>query len=64
MPALNAAANILFLVSGSEKATRLAQVLNGPFQPAFLPAQAVKPVTGRSLWLIDQAAAVDLPKQK
>jgi 6-phosphogluconolactonase len=64
MPVLNAAANVLFLVSGSEKATRLAQVLNGPFNPALIPAQAVKPVKGTSLWLVDQAAAANLPTRK
>lgn len=30
---LNAAAQVLFLVSGAEKAERLAQVLHGPSQP-------------------------------
>ena len=64
MPVLNAAANVLFLVSGSEKTTRLAQVLNGPFNPALIPAQAVKPVKGTSHWLIDQAAATNLPTRK
>ncbi len=57
LPVLNAAANIHFLVFGSYKATWLAQVLNGSFQPALLRPQAMKPVKGRSLWLTDQAAA-------
>jgi 6-phosphogluconolactonase len=63
LPVLNAAANVLFLVSGSEKAERLAQVLHDPFQPDLLPAQAVKPVNGGVRWLVDQAAAAKLPPQ-
>jgi len=64
-PALNAAANIIFLVSGTEKAERLAEVLQGPYQPELLPAQIVKPVDGHVCWLVDQAAAdkLTLPKK-
>jgi 6-phosphogluconolactonase len=54
-------ANVLFLVSGAEKAERLVQVLHDPFQPDLLPAQAVKPVNGAVRWLVDQAAAAKLP---
>jgi 6-phosphogluconolactonase len=57
---LNAAANILFLVAGASKAARLAQVLRGPYQPLALPAQGIRPVDGRILWLIDRAAAAGL----
>jgi 6-phosphogluconolactonase len=63
LPVLNAAAYVLFLVSGKEKAERLAQVLYGPIQPNLLPAQAVKPVNGTVTWLADQAAAAKLPPQ-
>jgi len=63
-PVLNAAARVLFLVSGTDKAERLAQVLHGPFQPDLLPAQGVKPVNGSVHWLVDQDAAVMLPKQR
>jgi 6-phosphogluconolactonase len=54
---LNAAAYILFLVSGEKKAGRLAQVLQGPFHPDRLPAQVVEPGNGHVCWLVDQAAA-------
>ncbi|HEX7434846.1 MAG TPA: 6-phosphogluconolactonase [Anaerolineaceae bacterium] len=64
LPVLNAAAQVLFLVSGADKAERLAQVLDGPSQPDVLPAQAVKPVNGAVRWLVDQAAAAKLPPQQ
>ncbi len=55
--AINAAAQVTFLVSGANKAPRLRQVLYGPYQPNVLPAQIVRPEKGRLLWLIDEAAA-------
>ena len=54
---INAAANVTFAVSGTGKAERLRQVLNGPRQPDVLPAQIVNPDGGRVHWLVDQAAA-------
>ncbi len=57
-PALiNAAVNVVFVVSGSGKAPRLQQVLFGSYQPNTLPAQIVRPNSGRLLWLVDAAAA-------
>jgi len=64
LPVLNAATQMLFLASGAEKAERLAQVLHGSFQPDLLPAQAVKPANGTVRWLVDQAAAANLPPQQ
>jgi 6-phosphogluconolactonase len=61
---LNAAAHVLFLVSGASKTDRLEQVLHGPFQPELLPAQTVKPIKGTVQWLVDQAAAAKLPTQQ
>ena len=55
--AINAAANITFLVSGARKAERLHEVLNGPYKPRELPAQLVKPLDGRLRWLVDADAA-------
>jgi 6-phosphogluconolactonase len=57
LPVINAAKRILFLVSGAEKAERLAKVLQGPYQPELQPAQAVKPKEGSLLWLMDKDAA-------
>ena len=59
-PLLNAAAEILFLVSGSDKATALSRVLDGPRVPRELPAQLIAPTDGRAHWLVDRAAAAEL----
>ncbi len=54
---INAAKNILFIVSGADKAERVQTVLEGPFQPEVLPAQIIRPLHGRLIWLLDKAAA-------
>lgn len=56
---LNNAEATLFLVSGAQKAERLAQVLYGPHDPLQLPAQRIVP-TGELTWLVDAAAATRL----
>lgn len=56
-PAINNAANIIFLVSGEKKAEALSEVLEGEFHPEKLPAQNVRPVNGDLLWLIDKDGA-------
>jgi 6-phosphogluconolactonase len=54
-PVLNAAAEIIFLVSGDDKAETLHQVLEGP--PGVYPAQGINPVQGRLSWFVDRPAA-------
>jgi 6-phosphogluconolactonase len=54
---LNHAAQVMFLVSGADKAPALKAVLEGPCEPAQLPAQLIRPVDGRLLWLIEATAA-------
>jgi len=56
-PLINNARNVIFLVKGTDKAETLRAVLKGEFQPEKYPAQAVKPVSGELLWLIDSNAA-------
>jgi 6-phosphogluconolactonase len=56
-PVLNNAASVIFLVSGKEKAETLQQVIQGDYQPDRLPAQLIRPTSGRLLWLVDRAAA-------
>ena len=55
-PILNAAANVVVLVTGAGKAGRLKQVLYGSYQPDILPAQIVKPAHGKLVWMVDEAA--------
>lgn len=57
VPAINDAENIIFLVSGENKAEALKKVLQGKFEPEKYPAQNVNPKNGNLLWLIDEQAA-------
>jgi len=57
---LNAAENVIFLVAGADKAGTLREVLRGPLAIAQLPAQGVRPVDGKLVWLVDAAAASEL----
>ena len=59
-PAINSAAQILFLVTGANKASRLVDVLKGAYQPNVLPAQLIKPDDGELIWMIDKSAAANL----
>jgi len=56
-PLINAARQIVFLVSGAGKAQVLKDVLEGPRQPEQLPAQLIAPSSGRLTWLVDKEAA-------
>jgi 6-phosphogluconolactonase len=54
LPVLNAAAQVLFLVSGAEKAKAVKAVLG---DRSLLPAGLVQPDKGRLVWMLDGAAA-------
>ncbi len=56
-PLLNAARNVLFLVTGSDKAETLHAVLEGEYQPDEYPAQIVRPTNGEVVWMLDRAVA-------
>jgi len=59
-PVFNSARQILFLVTGEEKAGALASVLEGKNDPTRWPAQRIRPQNGRVSWLVDRAAAAQL----
>jgi 6-phosphogluconolactonase len=54
---LNAARRVVFLVSGENKATALANALQGRRNPAAYPAQRIQPEHGQVIWMVDQPAA-------
>lgn len=54
---VNRSANIIFMVSGEEKAGTLHAVLQGKEDHKNLPAQLINPVAGNLFWFIDYAAA-------
>jgi 6-phosphogluconolactonase len=58
-PVLNNAGEVIFLVSGSDKAEMVREVLEGKPTPP-LPAQQVQPTNGRLLWMLDESAAARL----
>jgi 6-phosphogluconolactonase len=59
---LNSARLIVFMVAGETKAGTLAQVLGGRYNPEQYPAQRIQPEDGRLIWLVDEAAAAQLPR--
>jgi 6-phosphogluconolactonase len=56
-PLLNNAACVVFLVSGQDKALPVKAVLEGRYEPQQLPAQLIRPESGKLIWLLDSAAA-------
>lgn len=60
-PLINAARHVAFFVEGASKAEMLRRVLHGPYDPDVLPAQMIQPVQGQLHWLVDAAAAGQLP---
>ena len=54
-PVLNAASHVIFIVTGEDKAARLREVFCNP--DAGLPAQKIRPTSGRLSWFLDRAAA-------
>ncbi len=60
-PILNRGREVLFLVTGADKAERLAEVAAGPADHKRLPAQSIRPPEGKLIWFVDSAAAARLP---
>jgi 6-phosphogluconolactonase len=59
-PILNRAREVLFLVTGADKAEPLQEVLEGPPDPLRLPSQKIRPVSGKLVWFLDRLAAAKL----
>jgi len=59
-PVFNSAHQIIFLVTGEEKAEALASTLEGEDDPARWPAQQIRSENGRVTWMVDRAAAAHL----
>jgi len=57
LPALTQAANVYFLVTGSNKAQALHHVLNGLPDPKNYPASGVRLARGAVIWWVDRDAA-------
>lgn len=57
-PVLNHTTDVMFIVSGENKAEKVSQILEGSNTPPF-PAQLVQP-EGRLVWMLDEAAAAGL----
>lgn len=60
---LNQAEQVVFLVSGGDKAETLREVLEGPYEPDRFPSQVIRPTQGKLTWLVDQAAARELRRR-
>jgi 6-phosphogluconolactonase len=60
LPVLNAARSVAFLVSGTDKAEALKNVLEGDAPGEQYPSKLVRPDDGKLLWLVDRAAASGL----
>ena len=58
--AINNGLDIIFLVTGADKATAVWQVLDGPVDPLHYPAQLIQGVHNKTIWYMDQLAAGNL----
>jgi 6-phosphogluconolactonase len=55
-PVINNAAEVMFLVSGAEKAAALRAVLYSNASAEEFPAKLIQPRNGQLIWLVDRAA--------
>ena len=60
LPVLNAARSVAFLVSGTDKAAVLHEVLEGSGPAEKYPSKLVQPSQGKLIWFVDRAAASQL----
>ena len=62
-PLINQAGEVIFLVSGANKASALQSVLEGAYHPHEYPAQLIRPNGAHPIWLVDKAAAHKLVEE-
>ncbi|MFZ0481552.1 MAG: 6-phosphogluconolactonase [Terriglobales bacterium] len=62
-PVLNNAAEVMFLVSGPDKADMVHRVLDGESDPPY-PSQEIRPTNGAVLWILDESAARELSERR
>jgi 6-phosphogluconolactonase len=60
LPVLNAARQVAFLISGTDKADALRAVLESDAPGEQYPSKLVRPDDGKLIWLVDRAAASGL----
>jgi 6-phosphogluconolactonase len=60
LPVLNNAATVMFLVSGSDKAATLKEVLHGAQPAERFPSKLIQPADGKLIWMVDDEAAAAL----
>ena len=63
-PVINNAGNVVFLVSGKDKAEAVRRVMEGERNPDEFPAQSVRPRNGRLIWLLDEDASALLQTRR
>jgi 6-phosphogluconolactonase len=61
-PVIDAGREVAFLIEGAAKAQVLHDVLVGPYDPKTKPSQLIRPVSGKLTFLLDAAAAAELPQ--
>jgi 6-phosphogluconolactonase len=61
-PVINHAAEVLFLVTGQDKAPALATVFDNHSSPEQFPAKLVKPDNGVLTWMVGQEAAAQMQR--
>ncbi|SER11844.1 6-phosphogluconolactonase [Neolewinella agarilytica] len=59
-PVLNASDEIAFLVTGSGKTQRVAQILNKEHGAEVYPVAHIQPTSGKLHWFLDEAAAEEV----
>lgn len=61
---INQAATVIFLAAGGGKAEAIAHAFGDTYDPVRFPTQGVRLINGRLFWLLDEAAAQQLPKRE